>query len=135
MLNDAVLEVLKVGGISREAYEAYYQPVYFRTLEEITAIAEADDMPFRIERAESYEAPVPFNEAFERTGDRAAYARDYTNFFRAFTEAVLRLSFGAMAELDDLVEDIYRRAERLVRETPERYPFRYVAVAVLMTRT
>jgi hypothetical protein len=34
-----------------------------------------------------------------------------------------------------LVSEIYSRAERLVREAPDRYPFNYVAIAALMTRT
>ena len=34
VLNDAVLEVLNHGMIDRAAYDAYYQPVYFRTLDE-----------------------------------------------------------------------------------------------------
>lgn len=135
VLNDAVLELLAAGRIDHAAYESYYQPVYFRSLDEVMEVAEAADMPFRVERSESYESPVPFNEAFQRTGDRESYARDYTNFFRAFTEAVLRLAFAADRDLDGLVEDVYARAERLVRETPERYPFRYIALAILLCRT
>lgn len=134
-LNDAVLEVLAAGRIDREAYETYYQPVYFRTLDELTAPVADEGLPFIIDRQATYEAPVPFVEAFATNGDLAAYARDYTNFHRAFTEAVLRLAFAGHAELDSLVEDIYARAERLVALTPERYPFTYVAIAALLTRT
>jgi gibberellin A4 carboxyl methyltransferase len=56
-LNDAVLEVVNVGLIDRPGYEAFYQPVYFRTLEELTAPVAAPDPPlaslFRLERAET----------------------------------------------------------------------------------
>ncbi|MEM8569984.1 MAG: hypothetical protein AAGG56_03650 [Pseudomonadota bacterium] len=133
-LNDAVLETVEEGVITRDAYEAYYQPVYFRTLEEILAPVVAGRVPFRIEISESYTAPVPFNEDFQRTGDVHAYAREYTNFYRAFTEAVLRLSFPELPDPDGFVTDVYDRAERLVRSHPDRYPFRYVAVAALLTR-
>ncbi|MCB1354393.1 MAG: hypothetical protein KDK03_16810 [Rhodobacteraceae bacterium] len=135
VLNDAVLELVAEGRISRATYERYYQPVYFRTLDEITEAVETPDIPFRIERGESYESPVPFNTDFARTGDLAAYARDYTNFFRAFTEAVLRMALADHPEAEALVGEAYARAERLLREAPERYPFRYIALAVRMTRT
>ena len=81
------------------------------------------------------EAPVPFNDDFARSGNVEVYAREYTNFHRAFTEGVLRISFANSPELDGLVSEIYTRAERHVREAPERYPFSYVAIAALMTRT
>ena len=136
-LNDAVLEVLDAGLIDRAAYEAFYQPVYFRTLDELTAPFAAADAPlrplFRLERAETYEVEVPFVAEFRRTGDAAAYAKRFTDFFRAFTEPVLRAAFPAR-EPDRFADNIFGRAERLVREHPERYEFHYVSVAVLLTR-
>ena len=134
VLNDAVLEVLDHGMIDRAAYDAYYQPVYFRTLEELTEPVQLYSLPFRIDNQATYEAPVPFNEDFARSGNVEVYAREYTNFHRAFTEGVLRISFADSPSLDSLVSEIYTRAERLVREAPERYPFSYVAIAALMTR-
>ena len=35
-LNDAVLHFVENGEISQQTYNGYYQPVYFRTLEELT---------------------------------------------------------------------------------------------------
>jgi gibberellin A4 carboxyl methyltransferase len=134
VLNDAVLEVLSSGMIDRAAYDAYYQPVYFRTLEELTKPVELYSLPFHIDRQATYEAVVPFNDDFARSGNVEIYAREYTNFHRAFTEGVLRISFANSPALDSLVSEIYTRAERLVREAPERYPFSYVAIAALMTR-
>jgi gibberellin A4 carboxyl methyltransferase len=135
VLNDAVLEVLDNGMIDRAAYDAYYQPVYFRTLDELTNPVELYSLPFRIDRQATYEVSVPFNEDFARSGNVEVYAREYTNFHRAFTEGVLRLSFADSPTLDSLISEIYTRAERLVREAPERYPYSYVAIAALMTRT
>jgi gibberellin A4 carboxyl methyltransferase len=134
-LNDAMLEALDAGALDRDAYKTFYQPVYFRTLAELTEPVATSGTPFRIERQETYEAPVPFNDDFARDGDLGTFAAAYTDFYRAFTEAVLRLHFAGHAQLDDLVSDIYRRAERLLREAPERYPFHYIAHAVLLTRT
>jgi len=71
----------------REDYETFYQPVYFRQLDELTEPVQASGAPFRVERAETYKAPVPFNHDFVRTGDIDAYARDHTNFYRALRQA------------------------------------------------
>jgi hypothetical protein len=51
-------------------------------------------LPFHIDQQETYEAPVPFNDDFARSGNVEVYAREYTNFHRAFTEGVLRISFA-----------------------------------------
>ena len=37
VLNDALLEIVDAGIIDREGYEAFYLPVYYRTLDELTA--------------------------------------------------------------------------------------------------
>lgn len=131
-LNDAVLEALDAGLIDRAGYEAYYQPVYFRTLDELTAPLASLAPLFHLERAETYEVAVPFVEDLRRTGDAAAFARSCTDFFRAFTEPVLRAAFPAR---ESLADDIFSRAERLIREHPERYEFHYVSVAALLTRS
>ena len=136
-LNDAVLEALEAGLIDRAGYEAYYQPVYFRTLDELTAPVATPDAPlaalFNLDRAETYEVRVPFVEAFRATGDVVAYARNCTDFFRAFTEPVLRQAFPG-SEQAGLADDVFARAERLIRDHPDRYEFRYVSVAALLTR-
>ena len=89
---------------------------------------------FALDRAETYEVPVPFVEEFQRTGDVEQFARDYTSFFRVVTEAGVRLTFAGHPDLDALVDDIYGRTERLIRDDPERYEFHYVALAALLTR-
>jgi gibberellin A4 carboxyl methyltransferase len=138
VLNDALLEVVDAGLIDRDGYEAFYQPVYMRTLDELTAPLTDGTSPcgklFRLDRAETYEVPVPFVEDFRRGGDVEAYAAEYTDFYRVFTEPVLRMEFAAHRDLDGLIDDVYRRAQRLVRGDPDRYEFHYIAVAALMTR-
>ena len=138
VLNDAMLELLDDGMLSRDGYETFYQPIYFRTLDELTApFAQADASCatlFRLERAETYEVPAPFEEEFGETEDTGQYANAYTNFFRAFTEPVLRLHFHDHPSVEALIEQIYKRIETLLRKTPDRYTFHYVALAALLTR-
>lgn len=139
LLNDAVLERVAGGDITPETYEHYYQPVYMRTLGELTAPATDPSFGvshlFRLDEALSYEVPVTFNERFQEDGDLDHYARDYVNFFRAFTETVLTMALPATDGRSYLVRQIYERAEALLKANPERYPFRYMAVAMLLTRT
>jgi SAM dependent carboxyl methyltransferase len=133
-LNDAVLEAMDAGIIDRAGYGAYYQPVYFRTLEELTGpVSDGAADLFRLDRAADYEVPVPFETEFEHAGDAAAYAKAHTDFFRAFTESPLCMAFPDH-DPRRLADDVYARAERMVREDPERYRVRYASVAMLLTR-
>ena len=70
VLNDAVLEVLDAGLIDRAAYETYYQPVYFRTLDELVAPVAGDTAPlaglFSLDEARAYEVAVSFRRDLRR---------------------------------------------------------------------
>ncbi|WP_420414449.1 hypothetical protein [Roseibium sp.] len=139
LLNDAVLAFVEDGTISRDVYEAYYQPVYLRSLDELTGpvtdpVLGAAGL-FELNKATSYEIPVSFNTQFEADQDIDRYAKGYVNFFRAFTEAVLRSALPDDGGKDLLVERIFAKAEELLKKDPQLYPFRYIAVAVLLTRT
>lgn len=139
LLNDAVQASVASGEISQDTYARYYQPVYMRTLEELTApVTDASYGAaglFRIDDTRSYEVPVPFNTSFEADGDLDRYVTDYVNFFRAFTQAVLEAALPAGSGRSQLVDRIFDRARDLLRKNPELYPFRYIAVAMLLTRT
>nr|WP_256369077.1 class I SAM-dependent methyltransferase [Ruegeria sp. HKCCD4884] len=137
-LNDAVLHFVENGEISQQTYAGYYQPVYFRSLEELTEPVinpafEVSDY-YSIEKAEAYEVSVPFCDVFNKSGDAAAYAHDFVGFFRAFTEAVLTNALPASEGRSALVNNIYAKAQDLIRENPELYPFRYASVAMMLTR-
>jgi len=137
-LNDAVLELCDAGRISREEYARYYQPIYFRTLAELVEPVSRPDAElaslYRLERAETYDATVPFVEHYRTNGDTAAFALAFTSFFRAFTEPVFRMTLRDRTDIDSLVSDLFSTSERLIRENPENYPFRNICVAALMTR-
>lgn len=138
LLNDAVLAFVETGEIARETYARYYQPVYMRQLEELTGPvlepgSEAADL-FELDEARDYEITVPFVEQYKEDSDLDAYAAAYVHFFRAFTEAVLANALPETADRNGLVDRIYTRAEEILRAAPNLYPFRYLAVVMLLTR-
>ncbi len=137
VLNDALLEIVDAGIIDREGYEAFYLPVYYRTLDELTAPLTTPNSAlarsFRLERAESSEVPVPFVEQFNSTGDADRFGRDYIEYIRAFSEPMLRVSFAEHVDLDRLVSEVFERTERLIRNHPDRYEYHYIGIAALLT--
>ncbi|MEO0978192.1 MAG: hypothetical protein AAFY24_13095 [Pseudomonadota bacterium] len=138
LLNDAVLAFVETGEIDKETYARYYQPVYMRRLDELTGPVlepgyETADL-FELNEALDYEITVPFVETYRKDGDLDGYAAAYVHFFRAFTEAVLTNALPDTPERNGLVERIYARAQQLLKADPDLYPFRYVAVAMLLTR-
>jgi hypothetical protein len=113
-------------------------PVYYCTVAELLALLEREDSPvrdaFAVDHAEALEVPTPYIVEYRRGGDVAAYAGAYTGFLRAISEPVVRVALnqsdGEAATLDCLYDRI--RA-RLLAE-PERYLWRYILVAALLTR-
>jgi len=138
LLNDAVLAFVATGEISKDTYDRYYQPVYMRALDELTTPVTQETCGsaglFRIDGTRSYEIPVPFNTRFDADGDLDRYATDYVNFFRAFTQAVLETALPEDPGRSRLVDRIYDCAKDLLQAKPELYPFRYIAIAMLLTR-
>jgi cyclopropane-fatty-acyl-phospholipid synthase len=137
-VNDALLDLVGTGQIPRETYERLVFPVYFRTAQELVEpvagthpdLAEV----FRLDRVDSREVSVPFNERFEQTGNAPAYAREYTAFLRAFTEPIIRMTFSDQEQLDSLIETLYSRIEARLAEEPVGYAFHYIQVAALLTK-
>lgn len=86
----------------------------FRNLEELLAPIKTDEhlgKAFRLEQAKSIEAPVPFNVGLAETGDKALWARSYTGFLRAFTEAILAWAFPDSLPRADTLDKIYQQVE------------------------
>jgi hypothetical protein len=137
VLNDALLDLVDGGRLARAAYRRLVFPLYFRSVEELIApLAQPGSLSraFRVDRAESMEVPVPFQQQRKETGDAGTYAAAYTSFLRAFTEPVLRLSFHDQADLDALIEETYRGVRSRLTATPEAYELHYIQVAALLTR-
>jgi hypothetical protein len=135
VLNDACLDLVADGRLQREQYERLTLPVYFRTLAEL--LAPFEDSPMRdafvIDRAEMLEVRTPFCVEFRR-GNVAALAHAYTGFIRAFSEPIVKAALRQPEREQVIVESLYRRIRARLLAEPERYLFRYIVVAALLTR-
>jgi hypothetical protein len=138
LLNDACLDLVAAGRLGREEYERLTMPVYFRTVEELLAPLERDGPALRgaftVDRAAALEVPAPFLVEFRRGGDVAAYAGAYTGFLRAISEPVVRAAFEQPEGEDGAVESLYERVQARLLAEPNRYLWRYILVAALLTR-
>jgi hypothetical protein len=138
VLNDACRDLVAAGGLKREQYERLMMPCYFRTVAELLAPLEREDSPvrgaFTVERVEALEVPTPFDAEFRRGGDAAAYAGAYTGFLRAISEPVVRAAFNQPAGEAATVDGLYERIRARLLAEPERYRWRYIIVAALLTR-
>jgi hypothetical protein len=138
VLNDACLDLVAAGRLEREEYERLTMPCYYRTVAELLAPLEREDSPvrgaFAVDRAQALEVPTPFSVEFRRGGDVAAYARAYTGFLRAISEPVVRAALNQPQEEAATVESLYERIRARLLAEPERYLWRYILVAALLTR-
>jgi hypothetical protein len=138
VLNDACLDLVAAGRLEREGYERLTMPCYFRTVAELLAPLERDGSPvrgaFAVDRAEALEVTTPYLDEFRRGGDVAAYAGAYTGFLRAVSEPVVRAALDQPEGEDGTVECLYERIRARLLAEPERYSWRYILVAALLTR-
>jgi hypothetical protein len=138
LLNDACLDLVAAGRLERAQYERLTLPVYCRTVEELLAPLEPTDSPvcgaFAVDRAGAVEVPTPFLVRLRRDGDVAAYAGAYTGFLRAISEPVVRAALARAEGGAGIVERLYERIRSRLIAEPERYAFRYIQVAALLTR-
>jgi hypothetical protein len=138
LLNDALLELVARGRLPREACQKLVFPTYFRSREELIApVIESDGQfqhKFRVDRVESLEIPVPFQERLAESGDVLVFGGEYTAFLRAITEPILSASFANLAGLGDLLDDVYRRVRNRLIADPAGYEFHFIEVAALLTR-
>jgi hypothetical protein len=138
ILNDACLDLVAARRLTREQYERFTMPAYFRTVAELLAPLEQGGSPvrgaFAVDRALALEVPAPFVVEFRRGGDVAAYAAAYTGFVRAITEPVVRAAFNQPDADARAVDRLYERIQARLLAEPERYQWRYILVAALLTR-
>ncbi|MDM7938074.1 MAG: hypothetical protein QUV06_11520 [Cyanobium sp. CZS 48M] len=85
-------------------------------------------------QAKAQEVVVPFNQHLELDGDVNAWARLYTGFMRAFTEAILAAALPEDLPQAEILEWIYERIEQCLMTTSERYAFHYISIGALLKR-
>lgn len=138
LLNDAVRSHVENGDISADVYERYYQPVYFRSLAELTAPISTPSYGvsdlYTLDRTDAYEVPVPFAASYKQDGDIDGYATSFVNFIRAFTESVLSGTLPESPSKADLLDGIYETAKKILKENPDDYPIKNISLAMLLTR-
>ncbi|HEX2691018.1 MAG TPA: hypothetical protein VHN14_30600 [Kofleriaceae bacterium] len=138
LLNDAIGDLVRAGRISQGRFESFVMPNYFRTLEELTAPVTLPSSPlhevFSIDRSETLELPIPFEEEYRRTGDVLAYASTYTGFLRALSEPVVVSGLFEPGQDRAVVDELYDRVRARLVATPQRYTVRNIEVAALLTR-
>src|SRR5262249_11480572 len=89
---------------------------------------------FAVDRAEALEVPTPFVVEFRRGGDVAAYAGAYAGFLRAISEPVVRAALDQPAGEAATGDRLYERTRARPLAEPQRYGWRYIIVATLLTR-
>src|SRR5690606_38830512 len=126
LMNECILTLVDAGDIPGPVYAAYCFPVVPRTVAEAKAPVEGP-LADRLEILHVGLTPVPspYEAAYARTGDAAAFARDTVAFTRAFSESSLcdglfRHGRGDPASLADRLYGLM--AERLAAN-PTAYPF------------
>jgi len=135
-LSDAMLDMVKDGRLTRDVYEAFVLPVFYRSLPELLPPTGDDGEPpaFRVDKAEARECRVPFNEELVRSGDSRAWAESYAGFIRAFSEPVVTSGLPNTPDRPELVEELYGRMANRFAADPERYEFHFISLGALLTR-
>lgn len=138
VLNDAALDLVDAGRISRRRFENFVLPIYFRTVEEMTApltrSGSSLEGAFRVDRAETLGLSMPFEDGLRRTGNVETYADGYTNFVRAFSEPVLAGGLVEPGQDRAVIDELYARVRERLAADPQRYTAHNIEVAMLLTR-
>ena len=137
LMNECALQLVDEGDIPQAVYAAYCFPVVPRTIAEATAPV-TEELTDRLELLHCGLTGIasPYQVAFEKTGDAAAFAGTYTAFTRAFSESSLRQSVFAFGRGDPakLTERFYALMEKALTARPEAYPFDDLTLAIMVRR-
>lgn len=138
VLNDAALDLVDAGRISRRRFESFVMPIYYRTIEEMTVPLTRPGSPvggaFQVDRIETLELAMPFEDELRRTGHVETYADGYTNAVRAFSEPVLTGGLVEPGQDRTVIDELYARVRARLVTDPQRYTTRDIEVAMLLTR-
>jgi hypothetical protein len=124
-------DLAAAGRIDDGRLAAYVAPIYERTADEVRRPFDGELAErLRLERLDLVAVDDPMTARYRRDGDADALARDFTGFFRAFSEPSLR---DGLALGDDAAQDLYRRLAHRIRATADAFRFD-VTTATLVAR-
>ncbi len=137
LMNACALSLVDGGEIPSDVYARYCFPVVPRTVAEATAPLRGP-LADRLELLHCGLTPVasPYQVTLDKTGDTAAFARNYTAFTRAFSESTLRQGvFGyAKSGADVATGRFYAMMQDALAAHPRDYPFDDLTLAVMVRR-
>jgi SAM dependent carboxyl methyltransferase len=120
------------GLIDPKRLEQYVIPVYERTADEVRRpFSEA--LGEQLELLQQQIEPVenPYLTAYRNDGDRVAFARDFTSFFRAFSEPSLK---EGLAASESTLGELYQRLESRIGAEADTFDFQVNALTVVARR-
>jgi hypothetical protein len=123
-------ELADEGEFDARRLDAYVVPVYERSTAEVSRpFDEEIGRRLRLESLELRAVANPIAERFRRDGDADAFGRDFTAFFRAWSEPSLE---QALAPSGGGLDRLYRRLEVRLRETVADFRFEVHAATALI---
>jgi salicylate 1-O-methyltransferase len=126
------VEMAAEGLLDGRHLDEYVIPIYERKVEEVRRPF-GEGIGERLELQETHIEPVenPSAAAYRQDGDAAAFARDFTAFFRAFSEPSLRAGLAASGAA---IDELYRRIQSHLRDEADTFAFEVNALTAVITR-
>lgn len=124
------VELADEGLLDRGRLEEYVIPIYERTVEEVRRPF-SEEVGERLELREVQIAPVenPAAAAYRESSDATAFARDFTAFFRAFSEPSLKAGLAASG---DAIEELYKRLQSRLEDEADTFVFEVNALTAVV---
>jgi hypothetical protein len=126
------VELAGEGLLDPDRLDEYVIPIYERTVEEVRRPF-SEGVGQRLELRKVQIAPVenPSAAAYRESGDAAAFARDFTAFFRAFSEPSLKAGLAASSEA---IEELYKRLPSRLEDEADTFVFEVNALTAVVGR-
>ncbi len=126
------VELADEGLLDRGRLEEYVIPIYERTVEEVRKpFSEGVGDLLALRKVQIAPVENPAAAAYRETGDAAAFARDFTGFFRAFSEPSLRAGLGAS---DEAIGELYTRLQSRLEGDADTFAFEVNALTAVIAR-
>lgn len=138
VLHDALRSQVEGGGLTDDQLRSFVDPAWFCSIEDLLAPLADPSSPehgtFRILRSSAAKTPMAFVDELDRTGDVATYATSYAAYLQAFAEPLVRLHFGELDNIDELVDGIFDEVKNRVADDLDYYRPEFLSVAALLQR-